>query len=365
MTPNSEEPKENEEGLKIAIVALLVAMNFGILHYFGGQQFETMTLVVVLSVISKVFVKLNLLIFLLYVISLGLSRIKKLNFLEKAHKELYAAGMFLMTLIVFATLGIWASIKVLIYLGNIWFYTCIILLFILVSALSIKLFGSLIEKAFPQGFHKIKLSKEDKRHYVTLTVGIASIIVAFLLSAHSTNLTILQSSPVILSAESILYEDSGRWTINITNTHPIRETGTVYLYRLEKNTDKPHMSLDPGLKAGESRLFNLSVEVMEQEVPFDKTKIKFQEGESALHIQGYGFHMSYAEMYYTTEKLSLGVKITCDTCPSQGIIQRLPDFGKIPSSFSLSSKGVSNISIPRYEWTEILIEDIIKREDNS
>lgn len=169
------------------------------------------------------------------------------------------------------------------------------------------------------------------------------------LTEESINQTFIMTSPVILQAKDTINKSEGRWYINITNTHPTKETGKVYLYKLEINPDKPSMALDHYLKPGESDVFSLTIKSKEKNISFNK------------NLESFGFSgtLPASKVYYVNEHVSLSVKITCDNCPSQGIILRVPDFNAIPMQMGITNKGIQRISIDTYEWLDYKLEDII------
>jgi len=169
------------------------------------------------------------------------------------------------------------------------------------------------------------------------------------LTERSLNETFLMTSPVILQANSTVNEAEGRWYINITNTHPNKETGKVYLYKLEINPNKPSMALDHSLKPGESDLFSLTIKSEERNISFSQNLEPF----------GFSWTLPASKVYYVNEHVSISVKVSCDNCPSQGIILRVPDFNAIPMQMGVTNKGVQSISINTYEWLDYKLEDVI------
>jgi cation transport ATPase len=120
--------KDKEDIKRIAIVALLVALNFGILNYFGSTTtFNVIDFSLILSVIAKAFVGSTLLIFLLYIVILGIFYLYKPIKIKQAHHFLYQFGMALTVLIIFFTLMMTLGIKMASYFDN---NTIIIYLFL-------------------------------------------------------------------------------------------------------------------------------------------------------------------------------------------------------------------------------------------
>ena len=169
------------------------------------------------------------------------------------------------------------------------------------------------------------------------------------LSEESLNDTFWLTSPVTLLINDTLDKKEGRWNFNVTNTHPLRGTGTIYLYRLEINPDKPHMANHTGLKPGESRVFSLTFKSNEENVTFKQSKNRYG---------GCDFVPPSVATYFVNDHVSISAKITCDNCPSQGIIRRLPDFEIVDFTFTLKNNCVVNTSISTYNWTDFKLEDI-------
>ena len=167
----------------------------------------------------------------------------------------------------------------------------------------------------------------------------------------SLNYTAWSIAPVILSIVETLDDNESRWNFTVTNSHPLKETGTIYLYRLEINPNKPHMALK-GLKPGESNVFSLTFRKDNVNVTFSQQRNKFG---------GCSLVPPAVQTYFVNDHISIGVKITCDNCPSQGITRRLPNFETIDFVFAIGNDNCARyISIPRYEWTDYLLEQITK-----
>lgn len=172
------------------------------------------------------------------------------------------------------------------------------------------------------------------------------------LSESSLNKTFLMTTPVILQVNDTVNETEGRWYINVTNTHPLKETGAIYLYRLEKNPLKPHMSSKKGLKPGESKIYNLSFDFKEESIDFSQEELPYA-------LCG---TVPYSKLYFIFEHISITFKITCDNCPSQGIIRRLPEFGAVHFSVVLTNENISKIEVPTYEWVDYNLEDVLRNK---
>ncbi len=172
------------------------------------------------------------------------------------------------------------------------------------------------------------------------------------LSEESINKTFWLTKPVTLNVTHFYNETAGRLYINVTNLHPLRETGSLYLYRIEISSNKPHMFFEQGLKPGESHLFSLTAKKREAAVDADL----------GGPLYGRDFTLPAVRTYFANEYASISYKVACDNCPSQGIIRRLPDFSVIDFTITLSIEGVKNVTIPVYEWTDYKLDDVLKGE---
>ena len=168
------------------------------------------------------------------------------------------------------------------------------------------------------------------------------------LSEQALNRTYWMTAPVTLIVVHDYNESTGRLKIYAKNTHPLRETGRIYLYKLEANPSKPEQVNETGLKPGETQLlFDLSFEVqyvcINKETPFGK-RIDVQAG----------------KMYYIiSNETSISYKITCDNCPSQGYIARIPDFQEISVRPEIDPKNrTTKISMPVFRWTVFSLDEI-------
>ena len=168
------------------------------------------------------------------------------------------------------------------------------------------------------------------------------------LTEESLNKTFLMTTPVILQVNSTVDENEGRWYINVTNTHPTKETGKVYLYKLELNPDKPSMALDRSLKPGDSEVFSLTIKSKKENITFSQN----------IEPRGFSWTPPSSEAYYVNEHVSISVRITCDACSSQGVLLRVPDFGSILMEFVMTNKGIQSINMNTYEWLDYKLEDI-------
>lgn len=222
-----------------------------------------------------------------------------------------------------------------------------------------------------------KRNKEEKIRYwlplfLSVVFFIISTLLAFLFFSHETRTAIKLSEESInetirLSEESLNYtfwstkpvtlkvihfpdEESGRWYINVTNTHPLRSTGSIYLYQLEKSGYKPQMLIEDELKPGETQNFTLDFKVEKKNVTYIQERTYY----------GYSLIPPFVKTYYINNHISLTFKITCDNCPPHGVIRRLPNFGSVDFRMIRTKGGITSVSIPVYSWTDYQLDDILK-----
>ncbi|MFA5992353.1 MAG: hypothetical protein WC796_01460 [Candidatus Pacearchaeota archaeon] len=95
------EKKINIELLRLAIIALLVASMFGVLQYFQNNTIDALGVDALLKVVAIVLFKAPFLLFITYVIVLGLSlRYENKNSFPKVQAYLYDLGIFLTSFLI-------------------------------------------------------------------------------------------------------------------------------------------------------------------------------------------------------------------------------------------------------------------------
>ncbi len=161
------------------------------------------------------------------------------------------------------------------------------------------------------------------------------------------------SSPIDFEVWHNVSEDQERLVIYAKNNDQFRYPSKINLYRLEVNERTPHIQKpdDKSFKRGkEKMLFNLSINIEKENVPFTKDNCKNC------------FTVPYFNLFFLTEENFISYKITCDKCSPQGIVRRVPEFQMIPFSIILDpiNKTFRNLSIPKYSWTEVKLEDFKK-----
>ena len=168
-------------------------------------------------------------------------------------------------------------------------------------------------------------------------------------SEKSFNYTLLSAMPVDLDVKhSYTINGSEGWLyINITNTHPFKRTGEVYLYKLEIDPDKPEMLNETGVGPSESKSYKLAFKS-------NKINISFESEEP------YTVRIPSSKSQYAAKHASITYKITCDACPPQGIIRRIPSFRSTIYYFDLDVlNGMTNkVSMLIFEWVDYTIKDI-------
>lgn len=210
----------------------------------------------------------------------------------------------------------------------------------IIIAIITMLIGFYISYIFFLGGVKSSIELSDKSYADSLK-----------LTETSLNKTFWMTAPVALRAESKINESSGIWEINITNTHPLKESGGIYLYKLEINPNKPSMYLNKSLKPGESEIFSLDFKSKENNITFNQTFGQYF----------FSSTIPASEIYYINEHTSISVKITCDSCSSQGIMLRVPDFNIVNIEFVMSNNRIQNYYIKSYQWVDYQISDILKQ----
>lgn len=171
------------------------------------------------------------------------------------------------------------------------------------------------------------------------------------LSEQSLNDTFWLTSPVNLQVNQSSNDSAGRLEIDVKNIHPTRGTGRIYLYKIEINPDKPEMINVSGLAPGESMHFSLTYVETDANVSFGSQKTPYG---------GFGASIPADKMYYITAHNSITYRITCDNCPSQGYMGRLPEFSAIRAQLSVnySNRSIVAVSMPTYRWVDYQLSDI-------
>lgn len=193
------------------------------------------------------------------------------------------------------------------------------------------------------------LKRENKKNLrTTLIFTFLSILFAFFITYFFFLKGVESSTPVSLMVTDSYDLKQGRLYINVTNTHPSRPTGTLYLYKLEIDPNKPEMINESGIAPRETIQYSLTIKYHEENVTFKSNKYRY----------GFDFTPPAVETYYILKHNSVSYKVTCDNCPSQGVIRRIPCFGCIEFNFLVNRSGIIATSIPIFEWVDYKLEDI-------
>ncbi|MBI2129539.1 hypothetical protein HYU07_04835 [Candidatus Woesearchaeota archaeon] len=223
----------------------------------------------------------------------------------------------------------------------------------------------IISKEFKKLREAFRKSEKNSYKYVIggVIFGVLTSLFFYTLSVQDSikntektlNYTTWITSPVTLKVVDWVNESEGRWYINVTNTHPLRSTGTIYLYRFEINPHTPHIINKTGIGPGQTIFYSLAFNVTEKDLFPNRSSLE------PLHILTIS-----NKAYYVMEHESISFKISCDNCPSQGIIRRFPDFEIVKYRMSFTTLGLTNLTIPSYTWVDYTMKDLIEeyREKN-
>ncbi len=64
-----------------------------------------------------------------------------------------------------------------------------------------------------------------------------------------------------------------------------------------------------------------------------------------------------------TKHTSISFKITCDNCPSHGVIRRIPDFNSVSFTFGINQNGITGASTPVFEWVDYGLDSIKEKNE--
>lgn len=180
-------------------------------------------------------------------------------------------------------------------------------------------------------------------------------IISLIISILAIFIAVYLSQPVNLKVWHKIDEENGKLLIYGKNNDFLRSTGTISIYRIEANPNKPHIQLN-SLKPREERLLTgLNINIEEVNISTDMPGIS----KSGKFINCSASSELIYHLYFITEQTSISYKISCDNCPSQGIIKRIPDFSNAELFLSpnLSTRQCT-WSIPIYSWKNFSVESI-------
>ena len=178
-------------------------------------------------------------------------------------------------------------------------------------------------------------------------------IIALVLTIFSIWFAYYLSSPINLQVWHNVSASGDRLEIYAKNNDWLRSTGTINLYRIEQSDSKPHIQLTGKdvLKLRQEKLLaNLSI------VSGEET-IKVPHSNTAGLYGTYGPPAS--KLYFVTEHTSISYKITCDACPAQGIVRRIPTPGEINLHMDLQHGQPIVWKIPTYAWLDYNLSAIM------
>ncbi|MEK6963831.1 MAG: hypothetical protein AABX70_05360 [Nanoarchaeota archaeon] len=173
-------------------------------------------------------------------------------------------------------------------------------------------------------------------------------IISFAFSWYS----IVSSNPVFLEIDQRYDVDAGRLYVSVTNTHFLKRTGAISLYKLEINPNKPEQIYEEGIGPGETKNYSLTFKVKHAKINKSPEMDK-QNDQFTLP----------AEAYYVYAHTSISYKITCDNCPSNGFIRRIPPTQSMEFNIPLNPQKKPEILLPVYEWVDYKLEDIAMVND--
>ena len=193
-----------------------------------------------------------------------------------------------------------------------------------------------------------KQTKNDKKFNIMNLVSIAG----FILAVISICFTISFSNPVDLEISHNISNNS--LTIYGKNNDWFRSTGSIDIYRIEVNPNKPFTQIS-GLGPQESKkLFQFKIKPA-------KT--------NEVSIYRKPLTVDYDFIYGFQNQISISYKIMCDKCKGQGIIAIVPNdhTHQLEFSLTLSNDSIPNVknvtvSVPYYCW-DVSTSDIFLVDD--
>lgn len=349
----------HNETIRLAVVTLLIALNFGILNFMKDRTTEGIDIYVILMVISLVFTKAVLFVFLIYIVTLGISKLNTKTKFRKIYPFFYDMGIVLtiVTILLAVLISIGIAIFPVFNNNRFFIYGYTILVMIVSTIFIYNLIEPYIIK-IKSSKKKKKMKKYDFKFWIPLLLTVFSIIIAFYLSTENTetsiklaeeslNRTFYMTSPVILNATNFVNATEGRWYINVTNTHPFKETGQLFFYRLELDPHRPFMVVNQSLYPGESRVFSTEIKQNYREI-----RLNSSSNNSKIPIL-------IGKYYYVLDHASITSKISCYNCESQGIVLKLPEYSKFSIGFKITENGTfEDVGIVGYDWYDVKPEEI-------
>ena len=133
--------------------------------------------------------------------------------------------------------------------------------------------------------------------------------------------------------------------ITVKNTHPSKETGELYIYRLEKDKGVPFDN-ESSLGPNESRhSFILEVK---------KGEVKIKPSTASTHVE-------YACMH---KPFRISYKISCDNCPPEGFTRTFPPNEKECVKKYKDTYYSDQPLIDTYEWVDHKPEEVLQTNES-
>ena len=185
----------------------------------------------------------------------------------------------------------------------------------------------------------------------SIAFSIITLILSFAIGYGVSTYFYLKSIPVPLEIRHSIDIKEGRLYINVTNKHPFKNSGEVYLYKLELDPNRPAQFKESGIRPRETINYSLTIKAEEINVSYLSNRQPY----------GFDFTPPTAEIYYAQSHNAITYKITCDNCPSGGYTRRIPCFECVEFNTIINGSGVKAISIYSYRWLDFNLSDIVKK----
>ncbi len=191
-------------------------------------------------------------------------------------------------------------------------------------------------------------AKSPWMNLISLGVAVISIIASGYYFSAGINTSIELAESVLLDINQTYDANSERIYISATNRHPSKRTGTIYLYKLEIDPDKPEQVDEAGLGPGETKNYSLTFRRKYATIKNDPIKTP---NKRMLTLPA-------SKAYYVYAHSSISYKLTCDNCPPGGFVRRIPPHESVEFCTSFTPEGFTSSKLPVYEWVDYHLEDI-------
>ncbi len=160
----------------------------------------------------------------------------------------------------------------------------------------------------------------------------------------------LSEQATLISNHTIDYENN-KLIVSVKNKALFKETGNISFFRIEVSDSKP-MMIVKSLKPNENFTFNLGINI-------GKKNVSVVSSFTPIYPALFNCSLSAYQLYYVTEETSISYRISCDNCPSQGIVRRIPDFQSAELKLILNPKdrncgGLLTI----YSWPKVSLREL-------